>query len=148
MIRNQETVSIMDISNLRTTLDPTALSPGASAAGASSNASPSAAPPAGSGAAGSAQSGASAAAAAPNSVSPSELHKAVQKINQQLEKSSGVTLSAGLDTSGSHPGQVLVELSDKATQQTFFKYYVPATQVVQASQSSGAPGGALLSAKA
>ena len=82
---------------------------------------------------------------------PSALQKAVQKINQQLEQSSGVTLSAGLDTSGQHPGQVLVELSDKATKQTFFKYYVPASQVVKASENLGSPTGAqgaLISAKA
>jgi hypothetical protein len=81
----------------------------------------------------------------------SALQKAVQKINQQLEQSSGVTLSAGLDTSGQHPGQVLVELSDKATRQTFFKYYVPASQVVKASENLGSPTGAqgaLISAKA
>jgi hypothetical protein len=84
-------------------------------------------------------------------VSAESLHKAVQKINKQLEQSGGVTLSAGLDTSGEHPGQVLVELSDKATRQTFFKYYVPAQQVVQASQSAGDTGaaaGALINAKA
>ena len=86
--------------------------------------------------------------------SPSSLQKAVQKINQQLAQSSGVTLSAGLDTTGAHPGQVLVELSDKATRQTFFKYYIPASQVVKAAQnlggsaSSTVPQGTLISAKA
>lgn len=150
MFWNQETGPTMDISNLRTTLDPSATLPAATLAAGATGA------PASSQAAGA--SGASAgsqAQATPGSqaaaVSPSALDKAVRKINQQLEQSSGVTLSAGLDTSGDHPGQVLVELSDKATQQTFFKYYVPATQVVQAAQNLGTPGGApgaLISAKA
>lgn len=139
----------MDISNLRTTLDPTAVASGIAGVAQSGGA------PAGAqGASGgdapapSSHSGASAPAV---SLSPSQLQKAVQKINQQLEQSSGVTLSAGLDTSGAHPGQVLVELSDKTTKQTFFKYYVPATQIVQASDSPGGTGGlqgTLISAKA
>ena len=139
----------MDISNLRTTLDPAALSP------ATSSATPSGAAAASAQAAGGADQPAAASQTAPGSpaanVSASQLQKAVQKINQQLEQSSGVTLSAGLDTSGGHPGQVLVELSDKATRQTFFKYYVPATQVVQAGQNPGGAGGlqgTLISAKA
>jgi hypothetical protein len=162
----------MDISNLRTTVDPGvatvqgAAPPGgvgSSAAGASGYAPSAASQSAGAGAAASAsgasgasgsgasqpQGGASAQASA--QVSAESLHKAVQKINKQLEQSGGVTLSAGLDTSGEHPGQVLVELSDKATRQTFFKYYVPAQQVVQASQSAGDTGaaaGALINAKA
>ena len=141
----------MDISNLRTTLDPTS-PPLAAAPAQASGSAPYAAQATGSSGSTSAattQQGAPATQAA--SLTPSALQKAVQKINQQLEQSSGVTLSAGLDTSGGHPGQVLVELSDKATRQTFFKYYVPAAQVVQASQSlGGASGtsGALISAKA
>lgn len=151
----------MDISNLRTTVDPgvptvSGAAPvggvGSSASGANAPASGSAgaaaAPASGSGTAqAQAQGGASSQAAA--QVSAESLHKAVQKINQQLEQSSGVTLSAGLDTSGEHPGQVLVELSDKSTRQTFFKYYVPAQQVVQASQNpGGGSAGALINAKA
>ena len=162
----------MDISNLRTTVDPGvatvqgAAPPGgvgSSAAGASGYAPSAASQSAGAGAAASAsgasgasgsgasqpQGGASAQASA--QVSAESLHKAVQKINKQLEQSGGVTLSAGLDTSGEHPGQVLVELSDKATKQTFFKYYVPVTQVVQASENLGSATGAqgaLISAKA
>ena len=162
----------MDISNLRTTVDPGVATVqgaaplggvGSSAAGASGYAPSAASQSAGAGAAASAsgasgasgsgasqpQGGASAQASA--QVSAESLHKAVQKINKQLEQSGGVTLSAGLDTSGEHPGQVLVELSDKATRQTFFKYYVPAQQVVQASQSAGDTGaaaGALINAKA
>lgn len=150
----------MDISNLRTTVDPGVPTvsgaapvggvgtPGSGAnAPASASTGAAAAPASGSGAA-QAQGGASSQAAA--QVSAESLHKAVQKINQQLEQSSGVTLSAGLDTSGEHPGQVLVELSDKSTRQTFFKYYVPAQQVVQASQNLGGSGsaGALINAKA
>lgn len=144
----------MDISNLRTTLDPTA-APSTAAGSAASGSVPNSAQAASSGASGGAQPGAQAKPAQQaqpaGSVSPSALDKAVRKINQQLEHSSGVTLSAGLDTSGDHPGQVLVELSDKATKQTFFKYYVPATQVVRASQNLGTPAGAagaLISAKA
>jgi hypothetical protein len=153
----------MDISNLRTTVDPgVATVPAAAPSGGAGASAPGAGslPPAGAsppGTGGSAvsgpaasqpQGGASSQAAA--QVSAQSLHKAVQKINQQLELSSGVTLSAGLDTSGEHPGQVLVELSDKSTRQTFFKYYVPAQQVVQASQGLGSAGasGALIDAKA
>jgi hypothetical protein len=140
----------MDISNLRTTLDPTSL-PSAAASTSASGSAPNAAQAAGSTGSASGTSQPSAPPAQAANLTPSALQKAVQKINQQLEQSSGVTLSAGLDTSGAHPGQVLVELSDKSTRQTFFKYYVPATQVVQASQSlGGASGsaGALISAKA
>ena len=139
----------MDISNLRTTLDPTALASGT--AGAAPSSSVPAGPQGASGGDVPAPGLHSGVAAPAASVSPSQLQKAIQKINQQLEQASGVTLSAGLDTSGAHPGQVLVELSDKATRQTFFKYYIPATQVVQASQNPGGPGGlqgTLISAKA
>ncbi len=169
MVRILETSAVMDISNLRTTVDPGvatvqgAAPPGgvgSSAAGASGYSPSAASQSAGSAASGAPgaasgsgasqpQGGASAQASA--QVSAESLHKAVQKINKQLEQSGGVTLSAGLDTSGEHPGQVLVELSDKATRQTFFKYYVPAQQVVQASQSAGDTGaaaGALINAKA
>ena len=153
----------MDISNLRTTVDPgvptvPAAAPpggvGSSAGGTASFApagtSPSAAAPSGSPASSGSQAQGGASSQAAAQVSAESLHKAVQKINQQLEQSSGVTLSAGLDTSGAHPGQVLVELSDKSTRQTFFKYYVPAQQVVQASQGLGGAGasGALIDAKA
>ena len=141
----------MDISNLRTTLDPSALSPGAN--GAASSAAPASGASTGASGSGSPVQSPQNPSPTPSSatVSASTLHQAVKKINQQLEQSSGVTLSAGLDTTGSHPGQVLVELSDKATRQTFFKYYVPAQQVVQASENLGsgsAAAGALISAKA
>jgi len=80
------------------------------------------------------------------------LSQAVDKLNRQLAQNGAVKLTAGLDTGGSHPGQVLVELSDKLTQQVYFKYYVPATQVIQASEhadlGNNAKTGALLSAKA
>ena len=79
------------------------------------------------------------------------LQQAVAKLNRQLEQqSSGITLSAGLDTSGQHPGQVLVELSDKQTKQTFYKYYLPPQNVIQAAEQSGgaSPAGALLNTKA
>ena len=142
----------MNISTLPASFEPSALTPSATA---SANPTPSqgasaAAATAASGTSGNLQA-ASAQSATPAQPTPSSLQKAVQKINQQLEQSSGVTLSAGLDTSGQHPGQVLVELSDKATRQTFFKYYVPASQVVKASENLGSPTGAqgaLISAKA
>ena len=170
MARILETSCVMDISNLRTTVDPGvatvqgAAPPGgvgSSAAGAGGYSPAAAAQSAGAGAAASGASSASGSGAsqpqggasvqASAQVSAESLHKAVQKINKQLEQSGGVTLSAGLDTSGEHPGQVLVELADKSTRQTFFKYYVPAQQVVQASQSAGDTGaaaGALINAKA
>ena len=144
----------MNISTLSASFEPSALTPGASVP-ASGNSSPSQGAPAASTTVASGPPGnlqaSSAPSAAPAQPSPSSLQRAVQKINQQLEQSSGVTLSAGLDTSGQHPGQVLVELSDKATKQTFFKYYVPVTQVVQASENLGSATGAqgaLISAKA
>ena len=152
----------MNISNLLSVLDPGALAPPPAAAGAQAQGT-SAPSPSGEGApqAGSAPGSAQpqpqqpqpSQAAQAGALSPAALHKAVQKINQQLALSSGITLSAGLDTSGSHPGQVLVELSDKVTKQTFFKYYVPASQVVNAAQNLGGggsavPQGTLISAKA
>ena len=86
------------------------------------------------------------------SVPADTLSQAVDKLNKQLAQNGAVKLTAGLDTGGSHPGQVLVELSDKLTQQVYFKYYVPATQVMQASEhadlGNNAKTGALLSAKA
>ena len=155
----------MNISNLLSVLDPGALAPPPAAAGGQAQGT-SAPSPSGEGASqpGSAQGAAQAQSqqsqqsqqaqsAQAGAVSAAALHKAVQKINQQLALSSGITLSAGLDTSGSHPGQVLVELSDKVTKQTFFKYYVPASQVVNAAQNLGGggaavPQGTLISAKA
>jgi hypothetical protein len=100
-----------------------------------------------------APAGASSAAAASGTPSAQEkaLQQAVAKLNQQLEQqSAGITLSAGLDTSGAHPGQVLVELSDKQTKQTFYKYYLPPQNVIQAADQSGtsASAGVLLNTKA
>lgn len=94
-----------------------------------------------------------AAQPAPQQVSASQadqVQKAVAKLNKQLEEqAAGVTLSAGLDTSGEHPGQVLVELSDKQTKQTFYKYYLPPQNVIQAADQGGAAQpGTLLSTKA
>ncbi len=145
----------MNISTLASSLEPGALAPpsgGAAAPGPLSSAASS------QGSSGSTSSANSTNTSQPGAQQPqqpqttaSALQKAVQKINQQLEQSSGVTLSAGLDTSGQHPGQVLVELSDKVTRQTFFKYYVPASQVVKASENLGSSTGAqgaLISAKA
>lgn len=152
----------MDIPSIRTTPDPAALAGGGFGAGGPAALNPSS------------QGGASAPITAPgapagqtaaNGATPTQapspdqahaqadaLQKAVAKINQQLEQSSGVTLSAGLDTSGEHPGQVLVELSDKQTKQTFYKYYLPPQNVIQAADTSGLGGatlpGVLVSTKA
>lgn len=143
----------MDISNLRSTVDPVgSTTPAAALPGGVGTSSP--------GASGSAVGDSQAQAAqstqqvasgsAASAVSAEALQKAVQKINQQLEQNNGVTLSAGLDTTGQHPGQVLVELSDKVTRQTFFKYYVPADQVVKAAHNPGASAstGTLINATA
>ena len=95
------------------------------------------------------------ASGAPASGAPASQEKALQqavaKLNQQLEQqSAGITLSAGLDTSGAHPGQVLVELSDKQTKQTFYKYYLPPQNVIQAADQAGgsSTAGVLLNTKA
>jgi hypothetical protein len=79
--------------------------------------------------------------AAAAAVPAGEVHKAVDKLNQQLAQTgNGATLKVGLDSDGQHPGQVLVELSDPATKQVYFKRYVPTEQVTQASEPSS-PGG-------
>ncbi|MCE5388101.1 MAG: hypothetical protein K0041_05925 [Acidithiobacillus sp.] len=57
------------------------------------------------------------------------------------------TLEAGLDPNGQHPNQVLLQLSDKATKQVFFSYYVPADQVAKAAESEN-PVGLILQNKA
>jgi hypothetical protein len=107
------------------------------------------------GATGSSGAPASASSAPAPSAAPAGQEKALQqavaKLNQQLEQqSAGITLSAGLDTSGAHPGQVLVELSDKQTKQTFYKYYLPPQNVIQAADQAGgsSTAGVLLNTKA
>ena len=107
------------------------------------------------GATGSSGAPASASSAPAPSAAPAGQEKALQqavaKLNKQLEQqSAGITLSAGLDTSGAHPGQVLVELSDKQTKQTFYKYYLPPQNVIQAADQAGgsASAGVLLNTKA
>ena len=109
----------------------------------------------GTGATGSSGAPASASSAPAPSAAPAGQEKALQqavaKLNKQLEQqSAGITLSAGLDTSGQHPGQVLVELSDKQTKQTFYKYYLPPQNVIQAADQSGgsSSAGVLLNTKA
>jgi hypothetical protein len=58
-------------------------------------------------------------------------------------------LEAGLDPNGDHPGQVLIMLSDKATKQIFFKYYVPVQQILKsAATGGGIPPGSLMNEKA
>ncbi|NNM66095.1 MAG: hypothetical protein HKL99_16065 [Burkholderiales bacterium] len=64
---------------------------------------------------------------------------------------SSVALTAGLDPSGTHPGQVLVQLKDNVTQQVFVHYYVPAERVAKAAAqgpTQGVPPGTLLKGKA
>ncbi|MBU2810450.1 hypothetical protein HF669_03460 [Acidithiobacillus thiooxidans] len=55
-------------------------------------------------------------------VQPEKVQQAIQKLQNNLPASASVTLEAGLDPDGTHPGQVLVKLSDKVTKQTFFEY--------------------------
>lgn len=69
------------------------------------------------------------------SVPPEKLQQAIQKLQDKIPASASVTLEAGLDPNGDHPGQVLIKLSDKVTKQTFFQYYVPAEQVVKSADS-------------
>ncbi|MBE7562867.1 hypothetical protein H7F10_07860 [Acidithiobacillus sp. HP-6] len=73
----------------------------------------------------------------------------MQKLQNNLPASASVTLQAGLDPDGTHPGQVLVKLSDKVTKQTFFEYYVPAEQVVKSAETVDAlQPGSLMNTKA
>ncbi|PKY11285.1 hypothetical protein B1757_05535 [Acidithiobacillus marinus] len=66
-----------------------------------------------------------------------------------MPASASVTLEAGLDPNGDHPGQVLIKLSDKVTKQIFFQYYVPAEQVVRSADSGEALNpGSLMRSKA
>ncbi len=81
--------------------------------------------------------------------------QAVQALQQAAERQgASVALSAGLDPNGDHPGQVLIELKDTVTKQVFYQRYVPAEQVVEATQAEGAAGkaavapGAIISGKA
>lgn len=73
-------------------------------------------------------------------VTAEQVDVAVKKLQQNLPKSSSINLEASLDPNGDHPGQVLIMLSDKATKQIFFKYYVPAQQILK----SAATGDTLL----
>ena len=82
----------------------------------------------------------------------STLAQAVDKLQTRIgQQESSVALTAGLDTGGNHPGQLLVELKDNRTQQVFVRYYVPAEQVARAAGSdaaNGVPPGTLLEGKA
>ncbi|WP_253253728.1 hypothetical protein [Acidithiobacillus marinus] len=83
------------------------------------------------------------------SVPPEKLQKAIQKLQDKMPASASVTLEAGLDPNGDHPGQVLIKLSDKVTKQIFFQYYVPAEQVVRSADSGEALNpGSLMRSKA
>lgn len=80
---------------------------------------------------------------------PEKVQQAIQKLQNNLPASASVTLEAGLDPDGTHPGQVLVKLSDKVTKQTFFEYYVPAEQVVKSAETGDAlQPGSLMNTKA
>ena len=82
-------------------------------------------------------------------ITSEQLNVAVKKLQQNIPKSSSITLEAGLDPNGDHPGQVLIMLSDKATKQIFFKYYVPVQQILKSAATGGTiPPGSLMSEKA
>ncbi len=128
---------------------PAATSGGSGSAGAAGTYTQPSGASASGGSASSSQAPAPAPTPAQTQAQAQALQKAVAKLNQQLtEQSAGVTLSAGLDTSGQHPGQVLVELSDKQTNQTFYKHYLPPQSVIQAADQSAGTSGLLLSTKA
>ncbi|MBN8745208.1 MAG: hypothetical protein B7Z79_07445 [Thiomonas sp. 20-64-9] len=75
--------------------------------------------------------------AAPNSLPPATLAQAADTLQKQVsQQAPSVALTAGLDPNGGHPGQLLVELKDKQTQQVFVRYYVPSQQVVKAAAQS------------
>jgi hypothetical protein len=99
-------------------------------------------------------SGTTAAAlpAAQPAVLPATLAQAADTLQKQVsQQAPSVALTAGLDPSGGHPGQLLVELKDKQTQQVFVRYYVPSEQVVKAAaQGADQPmtPGSLLQEKA
>ncbi len=81
---------------------------------------------------------------------PLDLARALKHLQDQVaQNSSSITLRAGLNPNGDHPGQVLVELMDKDTQQVFYQYYIPADQALQAAKNAeGLTPGSLLSGKA
>ncbi|OYV31296.1 MAG: hypothetical protein B7Z83_11550 [Thiomonas sp. 20-64-5] len=94
-----------------------------------------------------AAAGATPPAARPT-VPPATLAQAADTLQKQVnQRASSVALTAGLDSSGGHPGQLLVELKDKLTQQVFVRYYVPSEQVVKAAAQGAdqpmAPGSLL-----
>lgn len=89
------------------------------------------------------------APAANKAISADALQQAMKKLSAQIPAESSVTLEAGLDADGGHPGQVLIKLSDKVTKQTFYQYYVPAEQVVKSAESGTALSpGSVMSTKA
>ncbi|MHB1735651.1 MAG: hypothetical protein ACYCQM_03640 [Acidithiobacillus sp.] len=90
-----------------------------------------------------------ASAATIQKVSTEQLNAAIKKLQQKIPASSSITLEAGLDPNGNHPGQVLIMLSDKATKQIFFKYYVPVQQILKSAATAGTISpGSLMSEKA
>lgn len=90
-----------------------------------------------------------AANASSKTIAADTLQQAIKKLPEQVPAASSVTLEAGLDPNGGHPGQVLIKLSDKVTKQTFYQYYVPAEQVVKSAESGTALNpGSLMHTKA
>ena len=85
-----------------------------------------------------------------SSVQSQDMAQALQHLQDRVaQNSSSITLRAGLNPNGDHPGQVLVELLDKATQQVFYQYYIPADQALQAAKNADRlTPGTLLSGKA
>ena len=85
-------------------------------------------------------------------VPPATLAQAADTLQKQVsQQAPSVALTAGLDPNGGHPGQLLVELKDKQTQQVFVRYYVPSEQVVKVAAQSAdqpMPPGSLLQEKA
>ncbi|GEM_PF-1869401 len=90
--------------------------------------------------------------AAVGDVPPAILAQAAEALQKQVDQQApSVALTAGLDPNGDHPGQVLVELKDKQTQQVFVRYYVPADRVVKAAAQTSdqpMPPGSLLQERA
>ncbi|MGC9162168.1 MAG: hypothetical protein ACP5F9_01280 [Thiomonas sp.] len=67
------------------------------------------------------------------------------------QQAPSVALTTGFNPDGMHPGQLLVELKDRVTQQVFVRYYIPAeqlTKVAAAQADTTVAPGSLLNDKA
>lgn len=74
----------------------------------------------------------------PPAVGPAALEQATSVLQKQVsQQAPSVALTTGLNPDGMHPGQLLVELKDRITQQVFVRYYIPAEQLAKVA----APGG-------